>query len=85
MRGSGRAGQATPHSIAEQHTAWLVLTNSPNSQSRNKHAGGSSDAIGPHHQAEGEDVQAEQGTKVKQEVCALRQGLSQVDDQPQGL
>lgn len=56
-------------------------TDSPYSQGRNKHAGGCSHAIGPHHEGEGEEEQAGQGAEIKQEVCSLRQRLAKVDDQ----
>lgn len=75
----GKAGQGSTGQTPQQGRmqsgrgrAGLPLTDSPNSQSRDKHASGSSDTIGPHHEAEGEDVEADQGTKVEQEVCPLR-------------
>ena len=62
-----------------------AVTNGPDSQGWNKHAGGGSHAIGPHHQGEGEEEQAGQGAEVEEEVCSLWQGLSKVDNQSEAL
>lgn len=48
------------------------LTYCSDSQGRHKHPSGCPDTIGPHHQAKGEEEEAQQGAKVKQEVRALR-------------